>query len=88
MAYINSHAEEHSPVKKKRLVLELLPSYINQLKWVAMKRRISVTHLIGAYSTDVFLSELPSNVDMREAMAAMADSEKWSEVPFEDSSFY
>jgi hypothetical protein len=73
---------------KKRLVLELTPACINQLKWVAMKRRISVTHLIGAYSTDVFLSELPPGADARASMVAMADNDKWSEVPFEDSAFY
>ena len=69
--------------RKKRLVVELLPAHVNQLKWVAMKRRITVTELIGRWSCEVFCDEVPSHFDLREALRLIDDADNLSEIPFD-----
>ena len=73
----------HMATKKQRLVVELDPAHVRQLKWVAMKHRITVTQLIGEYSCQAFFEEIPDGFDRAVALRAMADQERWTDVPFE-----
>ena len=78
MTYISADG-----AKKKRLVVSIDQRDLNQLKWVAMKRRVTLTQLIADYSNEVFAKELPDKWDQAVARRAMIDMEHASEIPFE-----
>ena len=73
----------HMVSRKKRLVVELLPAHINQLKWVAMKRRVSVTDLIGEWSCQLFVDEVPAHFDLQKALSLISESDDISKIPFD-----
>ena len=53
---------------KERLVLCLPKSYRNQLLWLAMKHRTTMSNYVGAFLNERFFHEIPAGFDVSEAM--------------------
>ena len=75
------------PSNKERVVLTLGTGAKNELAWIAMKNRTTMSRLIEEYVHERFMQEVPPKFSLSDAMYAVAqpDFDVTSSIPFEST---
>ena len=73
------------PTNKERVVLTLGKAAKNELAWIALKNRTTMSRLIEEYVHERFMQEVPPKFPLSDAMHAVAqpDFDVTSTIPFD-----
>ena len=73
------------PTNKERVVLTLGKAAKNELAWIAMKNRTTMSRLIAEYVHERFIAEIPQGYDPVKALSLVRQDDfdvSWT-IPFE-----
>ena len=76
------------PTNKERVVLTLGKAAKNELAWIAMKNRTTMSRLIEEYVHERFFAEIPKGYDPSKALHLVGQDDfdvSWT-IPFENLS--
>ena len=76
------------PTNKERVVLTLGKAAKNELAWIAMKNRTTMSRLIEEYVHERFIAEIPRGYDPVKALGLVGQDDfdvSWT-IPFENLS--